>query len=138
MSSTSGVEAGEGPGPGAFEENQVMAQQGAGEAPAEAAGDLKACWQLAATVQFCRLFGQALKLNSFSTDLLEGALLQPASHQVGHRGGSMMAPGARRRPPGGAGGLPDGAGAARLTPRAVRLPSALRNARRARRPPLPA
>lgn len=43
---------------------------------------LRDSWQFAAVVQFCRLFGQALKIKPFSADLLERALEQPSAHTV--------------------------------------------------------
>ncbi|CAD7703921.1 unnamed protein product, partial [Ostreobium quekettii] len=43
---------------------------------------LRGSWRFAAFVQFCRLFEEPLRLRSYSSDTLEGALLFPEEHQV--------------------------------------------------------
>lgn len=46
------------------------------------ASPLRASWQFASCVQFCRLFGQTLRIPRFSADQLERALLHPAGHNI--------------------------------------------------------
>lgn len=46
------------------------------------ASPLRSCWEFASVVQFCRLFGSTLKIRPFSADLLERAVLHPATHPI--------------------------------------------------------
>ena len=44
--------------------------------------EMRASWQFAAIIQFCRMFAPSLKLRGFSADLLESAMLDPDDHRV--------------------------------------------------------
>ncbi|KAK9843428.1 hypothetical protein WJX81_001990 [Elliptochloris bilobata] len=50
--------------------------------PNDPVHQLRTDWRFAGVIQFCRVFGAALKLRPFPADQLEAALLQPQEHSV--------------------------------------------------------